>query len=38
MKAVGATAIGIEAGRTVVIESEKAVNLANRFNIAITAV
>lgn len=35
MKAAGAGAIGIEAGKTVVLESEKTVNLADKFNIAI---
>ncbi len=38
MKKVGATAIGIEAGKTVVVEREKAVNLANKFKIAIVCI
>jgi len=38
MKAIGATAIGIEASRTVVVESDKTINLADRFNIAILVV
>lgn len=37
MKKVGATAVGIEAGKTVVVQRKEAINIANRFKIVIYA-